>query len=281
MSARRLSCCVALLLATATTGCRDATYVTLELQTDAKCVDLTATSVAVGAPSEIESLSATTTTRHCESDGTIGSLVIVPSDDKDARFGIRVVAGVGKDPDDCAASGYLGGCIVARRTLRFVPHTALKLPVELTLDCLDIPCGALETCSHGTCVPAEIVYPSECAKPGGCTIGTGGSGGAGGAGGTAGTAGAGGTGGTGATGGIGGTGASGGTGGTGGASCPAPTADCDGTPSTCETNLDTSAVHCGACGHGCLGGTCQTGVCQPVVLAAGSGAPRFRRQRDP
>ncbi|MBX3260553.1 MAG: hypothetical protein KF782_12740 [Labilithrix sp.] len=29
--------------------------------------------------------------------------------------------------------------------------------------------------------------------------------------------------------------------------------------------------HCGACGHGCLGGTCRSGRCQPVVLASGQG----------
>jgi hypothetical protein len=48
--------------------------------------------------------------------------------------------------------------------------------------------------------------------------------------------------------------------------------DCDGTPGDdCATNLGTNPDHCGACGHGCLGGACKEGRCQPVVLATISG----------
>jgi hypothetical protein len=36
----------------------------------------------------------------------------------------------------------------------------------------------------------------------------------------------------------------------------------------CETNLDTDAANCGACGHSCLGGTCMGGKCQPFQLAS-------------
>lgn len=34
----------------------------------------------------------------------------------------------------------------------------------------------------------------------------------------------------------------------------------------CETDTRISRDHCGACGHGCLGGECVAGVCQPVVI---------------
>ena len=34
----------------------------------------------------------------------------------------------------------------------------------------------------------------------------------------------------------------------------------------CETSLDDDPAHCGACGHGCLGGACEAGRCQPVVV---------------
>ncbi|APR74895.1 Putative serine/threonine-protein kinase pknH [Minicystis rosea] len=39
--------------------------------------------------------------------------------------------------------------------------------------------------------------------------------------------------------------------------------------------VDTSAdaENCGACGHSCLGGTCEAGSCQPVILASGQRAP--------
>lgn len=36
----------------------------------------------------------------------------------------------------------------------------------------------------------------------------------------------------------------------------------------CETDLDTNALHCGACGHSCLGGLCTAGKCQPFRLAS-------------
>jgi hypothetical protein len=35
-------------------------------------------------------------------------------------------------------------------------------------------------------------------------------------------------------------------------------------------NLDSDPVNCGACGHDCLGGTCNNGLCEPVVLYTGS-----------
>jgi hypothetical protein len=31
--------------------------------------------------------------------------------------------------------------------------------------------------------------------------------------------------------------------------------------------LDENSDNCGACGHGCLGGTCARGICQPVIIA--------------
>jgi hypothetical protein len=45
--------------------------------------------------------------------------------------------------------------------------------------------------------------------------------------------------------------------------CTAPYEDCDQLYSTgCETNLDTDAKHCGACGHACDAGVCSGGACQ-------------------
>lgn len=40
----------------------------------------------------------------------------------------------------------------------------------------------------------------------------------------------------------------------------------------CETDLSTSAEHCGACGHSCLGGACVGGKCQPFQIASMSDA---------
>lgn len=43
-------------------------------------------------------------------------------------------------------------------------------------------------------------------------------------------------------------------------------------PSACG-DTDSSPLNCGRCGHDCLGGECDAGKCQPIVLHAG-GAPR-------
>jgi hypothetical protein len=44
--------------------------------------------------------------------------------------------------------------------------------------------------------------------------------------------------------------------------------DCDGAGDNgCETDLSSSEDHCGACGHGCLGGECSGGRCLPATLA--------------
>ncbi len=44
--------------------------------------------------------------------------------------------------------------------------------------------------------------------------------------------------------------------------------DCDGVNSNgCETNLATTAKHCGTCGHDCLGGTCAASMCTAWTLA--------------
>lgn len=46
--------------------------------------------------------------------------------------------------------------------------------------------------------------------------------------------------------------------------------DCDGVASNgCETILQNSAQHCGACGHSCLGTQCSAGTCEVTTIASG------------
>lgn len=35
----------------------------------------------------------------------------------------------------------------------------------------------------------------------------------------------------------------------------------------CEVDVDVDAMHCGACGHDCLGGACTAGRCQPFAIS--------------
>jgi hypothetical protein len=56
--------------------------------------------------------------------------------------------------------------------------------------------------------------------------------------------------------------------------CDPGTGDCNGDPSDgCETDTTSNPLHCGACGHDCLEGTCVGSLCQPVKLADPLGNP--------
>ena len=79
-------------------GCRAPTQVTLQVRSDIPCSKLGGTVIRVGSPSDTEGREPTATTTSCSADGTIGSLVVVPSGAADAE----------EDAGDGAADG-LGG----------------------------------------------------------------------------------------------------------------------------------------------------------------------------
>ena len=63
-----------------------------------------------------------------------------------------------------------------------------------------------------------------------------------------------------------------GTGGSSGTSSSGSSGTSDGGPdgsTNCTADLQTSAQHCGRCGHDCLGGECSAGKCLPKILASG------------
>jgi hypothetical protein len=164
-------------------SCLAPTEVMLVLTTDIPCGALGETSIAVSDPSGVTSASPVTVTRNCTlvgpdadaADGgtlavpaDIGSLVLVPSGSRSGTFAVQIVAAVAPvvDPNNCMAPAY-HGCIVARRQLSFIPHTSLTLPIEITLDCLNVECSSAdETCDHGACVSSQ---PS-CAESNDCVI---------------------------------------------------------------------------------------------------------------
>lgn len=148
----------AIVLLAGLVDCREPTQITIELTTDVKCADLHEATIAVGGLEGLEGGAPSAITSRCDpSSGTIGSLVVTPTA-TDAPVAVRVVAAFGakKKASECDASGYKGGCIVARRVVRFVPHTRLRLPIALEAACADVPCGVSETCVGGRCVPATV-----------------------------------------------------------------------------------------------------------------------------
>ena len=145
-------------------SCQDPTQLTLVISAEPQCA-ITATAVYVGAdPDAAHAKSQTGSpealTSHCVA-GDVGTLVVTPGQTSGA---VVVVAGVGKQPTDCFDNHY-DGCIVARRSFGFVKHTPLRMPIELDIDCENVPCDATTTCVHGHCKSSAV----ECTKDGTCS----------------------------------------------------------------------------------------------------------------
>lgn len=168
---RAVTLCAGVALVTPV-ACLDPTDITLQLNTDVPCSSLQGVTVTVGTSSDFETKAPTTETSSCSPDGTIGTLVIVPSGSKDEEVAIRVVAGYGQTADSCQAPGYGAGCIVARRILHYLPHTPLTLPVSMRKSCAGVSCNPDQTCVQGVCKSAVVSNPGSCASSGGCGEGT-------------------------------------------------------------------------------------------------------------
>jgi hypothetical protein len=138
-------------------GCNGPTEIVFTVTTDVPCTTVNGTSISVSTLASLPTQPPASTSAHCAG-GAIGSLVVVPSGSDDAEVAVRVVTSLvsGQTPEDCAANGYAGGCIVARRALHFLPHSRLDVPVVMAASCKDIPCQADETCDNGQCVPATL-----------------------------------------------------------------------------------------------------------------------------
>jgi hypothetical protein len=163
---RTLACAVGV----AALSCLNPTEIVLELSTNVACTENHEVAIAVGAAND-EDAGFSAVGSSCTTDGGLGSLVIVPSGGIDEAVGIRVVLGVDASAETCGAQNY-AGCVVARRALRFDPHTPLTLPIDLDQSCIGIPCTPDSTCVGGACVDAGVtcdggscVIPSDGGPP--------------------------------------------------------------------------------------------------------------------
>lgn len=151
-------------------SCREPTQITLELSTDIGCKDLGDTSIYVGTAHELarplSALTPAAVTKGCidAQPGHIGAIVVLPSGSDDERVSLRVVTG--RRTSNCTTD-LRSGCIEARRSLGFVPHTPLRLPVMLSQSCENVVCdNAADTCLDGRCVPNDVVCSGDCTMPG-------------------------------------------------------------------------------------------------------------------
>lgn len=147
------------LLTSSLVSCREATQITFEVRTDLSCAEVNDTTITVGTVEDVDRKPATSTAVKTTCiDGRIGALVAAPSEGNDVEIGVRVVTGVGQtSPESCVAPDYRG-CIVARRALKYIPHTPLRVNIPMRANCKDVPCDAagFSTCASGRCVSARI-----------------------------------------------------------------------------------------------------------------------------
>jgi formylglycine-generating enzyme required for sulfatase activity len=143
--------------------CRAPTEILLEVTTDAQCADVHETAIYVGTVAAVDSSRSAAKTNACRS-GRIGSLVITPKSSDDDEVAIKVVTGLQpRLAEECAGGGQ--GCIVARREIRFVPNTTLKIPVVMRQSCAGVSCGRDETCVDGKCYSAKCGQGIDCSTP--------------------------------------------------------------------------------------------------------------------
>ena len=194
-----------LIASVAALSCREPTQVTLKLSTDAVCASepleplmLVRTVVAAGTPEQVTrpGIASNTATPSCDG-GDIGTVVLYPEDGaKDAGvlvIGLLQTANGAPTEEQCLAFANPkpgqtpvdgSGCIVARRTLGFIDHVPLELPITLNVACAGKVCAADQTCVVGpsgaaACASAAV----SCDETGGCISPEPGGGGGGGGGG--------------------------------------------------------------------------------------------------
>ncbi|MBW7935326.1 MAG: PDZ domain-containing protein [Gemmatimonadaceae bacterium] len=155
-------------------ACYGPTQTSLELETDLACRRELRTAIYDG-DYRISAKAARASVTGCPvaetggAPGTIGSLVVVPSGALDSQAVVSVVMRVDdKDPDECLAAGAdISACIFATRSLSFISHEALRIPVTLVDACRAVQCGPGQTCVRGgACADHQVVCVGDtCGLP--------------------------------------------------------------------------------------------------------------------
>lgn len=91
----------------------------------------------------------------------------MPSGADNAEVAFEVASRGGGQVDRCYGGRFDPGCIVARRALRYLPVTDLRLPIVMRDACRGVECPPGETCVQGDCRSAWI-DPEQCAGDQGC-----------------------------------------------------------------------------------------------------------------
>ena len=244
MSVRRpvaiVLCAVALLAPT--WSCLDATEIDLQIRTDEPVANIAApqqAEITLGTPADVLTTPSTDIPSNTvDASGSFGDLVVAPNGDIGADVALRVVLGVTVPTSECGKTPQ--GCIVASRTIRYVAHHKLVLPVTLESKCIGVSCPASQTCVAGSCVDDSV--DTDLCDGGTCGPGSLGDGSV--------------------------------QPDTGPADAQPEVSTCAvSNPATCGANtcvdLMNDRANCGQCGFDCTGGTCVEGTCQLTTAATG------------
>lgn len=152
-------------------SCGEVTALRLVIRTNVPYTPNSRVAIYAASGKEVEVIGAQALQDAWGPDGLVGTLTVVPASDGVTSAAVRVVLGVGRDPDTCRLGAtQTEGCIVARRQLSFVRRNTLDVPVRLHAVCNGQLCDADTTCNAlGACVSAKI-DANKCAEPGGCEI---------------------------------------------------------------------------------------------------------------
>lgn len=138
----------------ASAGCRTATQIVVEVQSDL-CARIHSTDVTV-AGDEIALATKTISDASrsgCAAAPQVGKVVLVPDGADDMEVVLRVVTGLDKPASTCREGDE--GCIFARRRARFAPNEIVQVSVVMSLACQRVVCAAGESCdpTTGMCGP--------------------------------------------------------------------------------------------------------------------------------
>jgi hypothetical protein len=149
-------------------ACATPTVIDLSVGSEVGC-DAGATVVLVGGTSlgALASNAPSTVSSRCApgaaGEAEMGNVVVLPAASKSEAVAFAVMTRAdGQPPDGCLDVAQASQCIVAKRELRFLPHTELAMRIDLRLSCLGVVCPSDETCVKGVCLGAQV-------PPGSCT----------------------------------------------------------------------------------------------------------------
>jgi hypothetical protein len=148
-------------------ACLDPTEITLDVTTNVDCATgLREVDIYIGKHGEtLTSPSAVASKCEDPTNDRVGTLVVIPSS-IDATVDISVVA-VLTGAASCKPDSTDSHCIVAKRTLGYISHTPLELPIFLDANCAGFACPDGQTCAAPNGKPMCVDDTPTCTASGG------------------------------------------------------------------------------------------------------------------